>query len=224
MALTFSQMTQQILAETYRDASFTTAVENAITSAIKELEMNQLFINVAFAELILSDGTDNVDLPEDFISVLELQLISNLYGDTPPSPLPYTVINTAANGFREMTFWELKTYQNYYQPYGGWPFGWALWGNKIYITPYSQSNFKLHLYYYRRDGMYPPYPDPNYISIWMGDFTQDVTRYTARSIFYRDSLQSPELAAYDAAKAQEALSLLKARSGQREVINTLSLS
>jgi len=226
MALTFSQMTQQILAETYRDASFTTAVENAITSAIKELEINQLFINVAEATLDLPIGSDNVELPEDFISVLEMQLIMRLEGATPPSSLPYTIINTAATGFREVTFWELQTYKNYYmayQTYGGVPYAWALWGNKVYVAPYTQTGYSLRLFYYRRDGFYPPYADPNYISLWMGDFTQDVTRYTARGIFYRDSLQSPELAASDFAKAEDALSKLKARSGQREVINTLSL-
>jgi hypothetical protein len=57
----------------------------------------------------------------------------------------------------------------------------------------------------------------------MGDFTQDVTRYKARGIFYRDSLQSPELAASEFEKANVSLSQLRLRSSQRSTINTLSM-
>lgn len=215
MALTFGQMTDQILSETYRDASFTVAVQNAIVSAIKELETNQLFINTAYARLTLASGTDNTPLPNDFISVLELQLVSNINGD------PGQVITTASGGFAEMTFWELKTYQPMLEASVGNPTGWALWGNNLYVSPIAASSYFLNLYYYKRDGYYPTNADDT--SIWMGDFTQDVTRYTARGIFYRDSLQSPELAASDFAKAEDALSKLKIRNSQRETINTLSM-
>lgn len=215
MALTFGQMTDLILAETYRDASFTSAVQNAIVSAIKELEPQQLFINTAFAQLTLPANQNFTAVPEDFIAVLELQLVSNV------NDQPGQVVLTAAGGFTEMTFWELLTYQPLIEAASGNPYGWALWGNNIYVTPYPQNLFFLNLYYYNRDGYYPV--NYNDTSIWLGDFTQDVTRYTARGIFYRDSLQSPELATSEFAKAADALSKLKIRNSQRETINVLSM-
>lgn len=208
-------MTDLILAQTYRDASFTNAVQNAIVSAIKEVETNQLFINTAFAQLTLPANQNFTALPEDFISVLELQLVSNINNQ------PGQVVLTAAGGFREMTYWELLTYQPIIEAASGNPYGWALWGNNIYVTPYPQTLFYLNLFYYKRDGYYPV--NRNDTSIWLDDFTQDVTRYTARGIFYRDSLQSPELASSDFAKAQDALAKLKLRNSQRENINVLSM-
>jgi hypothetical protein len=91
--------------------------------------------------------------------------------------------------------------------------------------------------YYIRDGYYPidnpvadpqapqvPWDDTNYnlTSIWLGDFTQDVTRYTARKIFYRDSLQSPELGAIEDQKKLDALSQLRVRNSQRSTTQYMS--
>lgn len=215
MALNFGQMTRQILSETYRDASFTTAVQNAIVSAIKELEINQLFINQKYVQLQITSGVDFVALPEDFIAVLQMQLVDSVNG------VPGNVITTAQNGFREVTFWELKTYYPRYSLTSGSPYNWALYGNFMYFAPLPQANYFLNMYYYYRDTTYPTEDDDT--SIWLGNYTQDVTRYTARGIFYRDSLQSPELAMSDFAKAEDALSKLKMRSGQRETINILSM-
>lgn len=224
MALTYGEMTDLILAETYRDATFAQSVFNAVVSAVKKLETNQLFVNTAFAQLTLLPNTDNVALPNDFISVLELQLVSNV---TPPDAPFGNVILTASGGFREMTFWELKTYQPFYNAQVGLPYGWALWGNNLYVTPFVQAIFYLNLFYYRRDGYYPSnYSntiDYDTTSIWLGDFTQDVTRYTARGIFYGDSVQSAELAQQEFAKADAYLSELKVRNSQRETINVLSM-
>lgn len=215
MALTFGQMANRILAETYRDASFMTAVKNAIVSAIKELEANQLFINTAFAQLTINQGEDSAALPNDFVSMLQVQLLYNVNGQ------PGEVILSSSSGFRELTFWELKAYQPISYNVVGSPAGWALWGDRIYLTPKAYANFFLNLYYYRRDGSYPVADSDT--SIWLGDFTEDVTRYTARGIFYRDVLQSPELAASDFLKAEDALKKLYVRNSQRETINTLSM-
>jgi hypothetical protein len=212
MALTFGQMTAQILAETYRDDSFSTAVQNAIVSAIKELETEELFLNQKFAPILVPDQTFIIPLPEDFISVLVLTL-ANTEGRS---------IYTAAQGFKETTFYELQTYKNQSYINEGIPGMWALYENNIHIYPAPAvgDNYILQLFYYFRDGTYPS--NPNDTSIWMDDFTQDVTRYTARGIFYRDSLQSPELAASDMQKAQDALARLKIRNSQRENLNNLS--
>lgn len=221
MALTYGQMTDLILAQTFRDQSFAQGVFNCIVSAIKEIETNQFFVNTSFVQLQLQVGINYVELPNDFISVLELQLVSNV------NDAPGQVVLTPASGFREMTFWELQTYQPMIEATNGNPYGWALWGNNIYVTPFPQTIFYLNMYYYKRDGYYPSNysntVDYETTSIWLQDFTQDATRYRARGMFYRDYLQSPELAASDFAYSDEAMSKLKIRNSQRETINVLGM-
>lgn len=237
MALTFGQMTDLILAETFRDSgTFYQFVQNAIVSAIKELEIQDLFINQKYAQLAVpstisptTPGMVQVDLPDDFISVLMINFVINQVN---PSNPPSITVWTEATGFKEVTFYQLQldaySFLSYGTPANGLVYNWALFGNQIWLSPTPiippspppTIVYNLDLYYYYRD----PYPvNPDDTSIWLGDFTQDVTRYTARGIFYRDVLQSPELAASDFAKAEDALSKLKIRSGQRETINTLSM-
>ncbi len=220
MALTFGQMTTQILQETYRDVSFSQAVENAIVSAIKELETEELFINQTFTQIAVpatNPPTFMVPLPENFISVLTMTLQDG----------QGNVVYTAANGFKETTMYELVTYRNFYSfeidNCQGLPGFWAIYGNDIHIWPVPAPNstgYTLNLFYYYRDGSYPTQASDT--SIWMDDFTQDVCRYTARGIFYRDSLQSQELAASDREKAKEALIRLRQRDARRETLRNLS--
>lgn len=213
MATTFGGMTERILAETYRDPSFTTQVQNAIVSAIKELETEQLFINQKYVQLTLNPGTESTLLPNDFISVLTMTL-SYPNGNS---------VFSQANGFKETTFYELVTFRDTQIYQYGIPGYWALYNDFLHVWPMpaqSSDGFTVNMWYYFRDGYYPS--QPNDYSIWFGDFTEDVTRYTARGIFYRDSLQSPELAASDMQKAQDALARLKIRNSQRENLNNLS--
>ena len=53
MALTFGQMVDQILMETNRTGNpiFSTEVQNAVVSAIKELETEELFLNQKMVEI-----------------------------------------------------------------------------------------------------------------------------------------------------------------------------
>ena len=215
MATTFGGMTDQILMETNRTGNpvFITEVQNAIVSAIKELETEELFLNQKFVISSVLPMTFSVPLPEDFISVLTMTLHYQ-NGNS---------VFTAANGFKETTMYELITYRNQHITQYGIPGYWALFENSIHLWPAPTTEaggYLLYLYYYFRDGTYPVLPTDT--SIWFGDFTQDVTRYTARGIFYRDSLQSPELAASDMRKAQDALARLKIRNSQRENLNNLS--
>ena len=217
MALTFSQMAQQILAETFRDQSFLPAVNNAIVSAIKEIEIQELFVNQKTVQLVLPANTVSMDLPSDFISMLMVTLQVN--GSGPPGSTGVTIF-TEATGFKEITFYQLQTYQyqyNYNTPCN--PGNWALFKNQIWVYPQAQQDYQLNLFYYYRDP-YPVHPDDT--SIWMDDFTQDCTRYKAKAIFYLDTLQSPELAMPCQQKYGDALTTLKLRNAQRENINTLS--
>lgn len=237
MALNFGQMTNQILSETFSDASvYTTNVQNAIVTAIKELETNQMFFNQTDTFLSIVPNIDTVALPVDFINLLQLTLIAppqNSDPTIPPAPPPYPpgtqmTIYTGAQGFTNCTFYELKTYRYYGDAassgsgssLGGTPGRWALYGNNIEIYPCPDAYYFLHIFYYQRDGSYPVLPTDT--SIWMGDFTQDVTRYRARAIFYRDTLQSMELAASDMARSEEALVRLKNRASDRSTIQALS--
>lgn len=234
MALTFGQMTSQILSETFRDASFSTQVQNAIVTAIKELETSQMFINQKDTFLLVNPFQESILLPNDFINMLQLTLISPPGQQTidptqplppPPPPPPYGpnqgfTVWTQARGFNVTTMYELKTYR-YFNHMVGSPGQWALYANNIEIYPQSDAYYYLHLFYYFRDGYYPS--NPNDTSIWMDDFTQDVTRYRARAIFYRDSLQAPELAQSDMDRSEQAMERLKSRTSDRSTINALSL-
>lgn len=217
MALTYSQMAQQILSETFRDQSFLPNVNNAIVSAIKELEIQELFINQTYVQITLPMNAFFVQLPPDFISMLMVTLQAN--GSGPPGT-PGVTIFTEATGFKEITFYTLQTYQyqyNYNVPCN--PGNWALYEDQLWVYPQAQNDYFLNLFYYFRD----PYPvNPDDTSIWMGDFTQDCCRYKAKEIFYRDTLQSEELAMSNQMKYESALSILKLRNSQRENINTLS--
>lgn len=213
MATTFGGMTDRILMETNRDPSFAPYVKNAIVSAIKELETEQLFINQKFTKLTLQPGEDSTLLPNDFISVLTMTL------NYPNGNSVYT----QATGFKETTMYELVTFRNEQIQSFGIPAWWALFNDFLNVWPVPAQNsdgYIINLWYYFRDGYYPTQNGD--FSIWFGDFTEDVTRYTARGIFYRDSLQNPELAASDMQKAQDALARLKIRNSQRENLNNLS--
>lgn len=222
MAVTFGDMVNRILMETNRIGNpiFEIEVQNAIVSAIKELETEELYLNQKFVQLSVEPYNYRVQLPPDFISVLMLTLLDQ----------NRNTIFTAANGFKETTMYELETYRSqynlaYYQE--GLPGYWALFENFIHLYPGAQEpGYFLNMWYYYRDLTYPVVPFSedalNSTSLWLGDHTEDVTRYTARGIFYRDSLQSPELASSDMQKAQDALARLKIRNSQRENLNNLS--
>lgn len=215
MALTFGEMTEIILNETFRDSTFTDPVEKCIVSAIKELESEKLFINETLVTLPFPSGIDYADVPPDFMSVLQVQLLSDDNGQ------PGSVVMSASSGFSQITFADMQNYKPMNGNLSGNPVCWALWGDKIYIAPKPQTDYFIRIFYYKRDGYYPEnYSDS---SIWLGDLTADVTRYMARSIFYKDYLQSPDLAASDYTRCQAALERLRNRNAQRQTLNTLSI-
>lgn len=227
MALTFGQMTQQILAETLSDQGQAQAVQNAIVTAIKELEVQHIFVNQKEVHMLVSPRQVEVPLPEDFINTVVMYLIvppnNGPQSPTPPPPPPYPdqgySIYTEARGFRNYTMRDLSTFRQY-QQYLGCPAGWALFGNDLHLWPPADAYYYIHMFYYYRDGSYPTNVDDT--SIWMGDFTQDVTRYRARSIFYRDQLQNLELAASDMQRSEDSLDKLRSRSSDRATIYNMS--
>jgi hypothetical protein len=233
MALNFGQMTDQILTETFTEPfpAQTQAVQNAIVTAIKELEVQHMFFNQKDAYLLVEPYQTTIPLPEDFINAITITLILPPqpplppYPEplpTPPPPPPYhggETIYTEGRGFQNVTLRDLKVFREYFS-LRGTPGKWALYNTNIEIHPEPNAFYYMHLYYYYRDGTYPTQDIDT--SIWMGDFTQDVTRYRAEAIFYRDFLQNLDFAQSAMARSDDALDKLKSRSSDRSTIYNMS--
>jgi hypothetical protein len=208
MAVTFGQLAARILQETNRDSTFEISVENAIITAIKVLEREQYWLFETSTQLILSAGVNNVVLPIGFSEINKLRLLVN------------TTFKTARNGFVPVTFNDLQDYQVLLN-YQGIPNQWAIYNNSIYVSPFPDSDYVLYMDYYYKDPVYPvAYEDT---SIWFGDLTQDLTRYYAMYVFYRDTLQAEEKAQYYGMAAQEFINNMRIRNNQRQIINRLSI-
>ena len=69
MAATYGQMRDQILMETNRlgNPVFVIEVQNALVSAVKELEIEQIFLNQKYTQLSIAQNQFMVPLPEDFL-------------------------------------------------------------------------------------------------------------------------------------------------------------
>lgn len=207
MAVTFGQMTDRILRETARDTSMDTGVQDAIITAIKELEREQYWLFEKEADLTLLEGFNNVALPNDFAEMSTLRL---LIGDT---------YNTERFGFTLVTNHEIFNFVR--QNTRGIPYMWSIFANSIYLFPVADSDYTLNIHYYYKDVTYPSlYSDT---SIWLGDLTEDLTRYKALSIFYRDSLQAEEKALFYEQKANSSIGNMRIRNNQRLQINKLSI-
>lgn len=207
MAVTFGQMVARILRETARDDSFQQSVEDAIVTAIKELEIEQYWLFETDALLTLYENSNSITLPNDFSAVSTCRL---LVGDT-----YYTEIY----GFVPVTNHEIFNYAR--QQVTGIPFVWSIFSNQIYVYPWASGDYTVDLHYFYKDATYPVnYTDT---SIWLGDLTEDLTRYKALAIFYRDSLQAEEKAQFYDAKATQIINNRRTNNNQRSTINRLSI-
>lgn len=200
-------MTDRILRETARDVSMETGAQDAIVTAIKELEREQYWLFEKETNLDLLDGTDNTALPADFAEMANLRLLVN---DT---------YRTQTFGFTPVTSYELFNYVRQYS--AGVPYIWSIFANKIYVYPVASGDYTLNMHYYYKDVVYPSnYGDT---SIWLGDLTEDLTRYKALANFYRDSLQAEEKSMYYDQKANTSIGNMRIRNNQRLQINRLSI-
>jgi hypothetical protein len=206
--LTLGEMTSRILNETSRDSSLTTNVQNALVTAIKELEQEQFWFFETNTQLTLEANTNSVILPANFNSLGTLRLLIG------------TTYFSDASGFTMTTPHRMRQLQRILnQP--GRPYCYALYGDSIMVHPYPNDTYTLDMDYYCKDVTYPVVYGDN--SIWFDDQTQDLTRYKALAIFYRDTLQSEENANVYEAKAAQSLSFLRAKNNKREVITRLSI-
>lgn len=207
MAVTLGQLTARILRETSRDSSFEPAVNDAIVTAIKELEREQFWLFETNTQLLLLSGNNSVALPTDFAESIVVRLIVN------------DIYMTEDSGFTPVTNYEIFGLTRQYVQ--GVPYMWAIYGNSIYVYPWADADYVVDLFYFQKDSVYPVnYTDT---SLWLGDLTADLTRYKALTTFYRDSLQAEEKALYYENKANDIITNLRIRNNQRQTINRLSI-
>lgn len=208
MAVTIGQMIARILRETNRDDSFQISVQDAIITAIKELEKEQYWLFEKSDQLPVIPNTNTVPLPDDFVSLIDLRLIFN------------DVYYSSTNGFVGVTYNDMRSYQNILN-LSGMPNRWALYGNNIVLSPTPPDNYILDIDYYYKDVVYPVNYDDT--SVWLGDLTEDLTRYKALANFYRDTLQAEEKAMFYINRAQEFITNMNIRNNTRQRINRLSI-
>lgn len=207
MAVTLGQLTARILRETARDVSFEQSVNDAIVTAIKELEREQYWLFETDTTLTLLENTNSVLLPPNFAEVSTLRL---LYNGT---------YMTEVYGFTPVTNHEIFNFTR--QDITGVPYMWAIYNDSIYVYPWAYADYQLDLRYFYKDTNYPTEYQDN--SIWLGDLTEDLTRYKALAIFYRDSLQAEEKAMFYEQKAADSVANMRIRNNQRRTINRLSI-
>lgn len=189
MAVNFGQLTQQILDDTNRDGStllngnttstYTTAVQNAIVTAIKYVENTLYWAYKTSAQITINKAINNTSLPADFSSMITIQFSvgNGLY--------------SLRQGFLNITFEDLiALYENTAET--GIPRQYAIFNDTLYIFPTAGADTTFTIYYYQKDIFYPAVPSDT--SIWFGDETIDLVRMKAMERFYHDTLQAPELA------------------------------
>lgn len=208
MAVTFGQLAARILRETARDASFQTAVEDSIITAIKELEREQFWLFETDETLTLTANSSSVALPDDFVALSTARLLVG------------TTYYTEVYGFIPVTNHEIYNYART-QGQTGIPFCYSIFGDDLVVYPAAADEYEIDLRYFRKDTTYPVNYDDT--SIWLGDLTADLTRYKALAIFYRDELQAEEKAQYYEAKSQDAIKNLLIRNNQRQTTYRLSI-
>jgi hypothetical protein len=168
--------------------------------------------------VVIAGSANIIPLPDDFSSVIAFNYI---WG--------YQVFGLR-EGFQGVTYAELSDYYNLITQTGQ-PMKWAILNNNIYIypsislaqipnnPPINQPIFNL-IYNYK-DVVYPS--APNDVSIWFGNNTVDMCRYKALEVFYRDTLQSPEIGMQYASAFNDFQKNLITRNNYRSVSNLLTI-
>jgi len=208
MAVTFGQLAARILRESARDISFQTAAEDAIISAIKELEREQYWLFETEATLTLVANTNLVALPDDFVALSSARLLVG------------TTYYTEVYGFVPVTNHQIFN-EARIQGVTGIPFMYAIYNDNMVVYPWAAGDYEIDLHYFRKDLTYPVNYDDT--SLWFGDLTADLTRYKALAMFYRDELQAEEKAQFYETKSLDAITQLTIRNNQRQTVYRLSI-
>lgn len=219
MAVNFGQLTQWILDDTNRDAStllnggvssatYKTAVQRAIVTAIKYMESSLYWAFKTSSVVTILDQEYSVSLPPDFSSLVAIQFSigSTLY--------------SLREGFVNLSFPEmLSFYQNSGEQ--GTPRKYAIYDDRLYIYPLASGDTNFTLYYYQKDVFYPQNDEDT--SIWFSDETVDLVRMKAMERFYHDTLQAPEIASRYTIAVDDFERNLMRKNNLRQNNNVLSI-
>lgn len=222
-SVTFGELTARILTDTNRGGSdledpntglplYPAAIQRAILSAIYLVEPDWYWLFEAMVPLTVPQGDNSVALPANFNKLIRAQAVynENFYGPR--------------QRFLNVTFNELLSFfTNASQT--GIPVNYALDLTNLYIYPYVPEDTVFNLYYYYKDTNYPVVDGQlgnTGTSIWFGTDTVDMVRYKAMEMFYRDTLQAPDMAqAYMSAYMEQVANLAR-KNATRQSYNLLS--
>lgn len=209
MVTTFGELQQRILYETNKTAQdFSYGVQNAIRTAIIYLEAQHPWLFTKTAVVTVLADTNATNLPSDFNQIANV--VYYRYGD----------MYNQANGFVQMSYSDL---QNLYggTSNGGLPLKFAIWGEQLHIYPITLSDQEFVITYYYKDENLPQ--NDNDISIWFNDETIDALRNKALEIFYRDTLQSAEIADTYVQIYLDYIRNLQTRNNRKAMFNRISV-
>jgi len=208
MAVTFGTLIERMLYETNKSANdFETGIKNAIVSALIYMESNHPWLLSKAGDVIISEGTRATDLPDDLNTLITAQYNIG------------TVINGDRQGFLQLSFNELINLFNNTSE-SGYPTRYAVFGDQLYVYPYTNTDTTVTLYYNYTDTTYPAVDSDT--SVWFDDKLVDGVRYKALEIFYRDTLQTPELGNVYTAITRNFEDTLKKRNNYRDRNNLLN--
>lgn len=209
MVTTLGQLKTRILYETNKTSQdFEQGVQNAIVSAIIYMESEHPWLFTKTSTVTVGANTNATSLPDDLNQLISATF--NLDGAN----------YTERTGFVWVPYDELITY------FGntgdtGIPLKYSNFQELFYIYPITASDQDFTLIYHYKDEFYPN--NDSDISIWFNDQTIDLVRTKALEIFYRDTLQSSEIADTYVPVYQDYVRNLQIKNNKRNVFNRLSI-
>jgi hypothetical protein len=219
VAGTLGDLKTRILYETNKSgADFDYGVTNAIVSAIIYMEQHHPWMFVKQAFFTIDAGTNFFTFPADFNELIDAKyaIVSPPF----PAPLSSYVYYGVRQGFTPLPYDDLNSlFTNGGQT--GYPTQYATLGNIFYVYPITSSDTPVLITYHYKDEVYPE--ANNEVSIWFGDQTIDALRNKALEIFYRDTLQSPEIANTYVAIYQDYIDTIKRKNSSKTIYNILSI-
>jgi hypothetical protein len=219
MAVTLGALKTRILYETNNtSADFDTGVTNAIITAIKFMEMTHPWVFTKTGVITILEGKNSVSLPADFNQLLDAKY--TIPNDPITNPGGSPVLYGTRQGFTIMSFADLNS-KIWSTAEAGYPCRYAVYGAVLYVYPYVSANVPITIDYNYKDAFYPA--TDNDTSVWFDDQTVDVVRNKALEIFYRDTLQSPEISNSYVPVFENYSNALKSKNNKRLIYNTLSV-
>lgn len=200
-AQTFLQMKTRVQAELNRPSTtYTSAIGDAIVSAIRFFEAKPVWFTEASSTLSLLINTNNIALPSNFKAMNTLKIPVGGY------------YRTQGTGFDQVQYKNLQR-EVIDSTKVDTPTKWADWTGKVYINCLADANYTLTIDYYKGDTTAPSADADT--SIWF-DEGQDLISVKAQAIFYRRRLHDFQTAQVYDAEANDIYNNLLSRSNMRD--------